>query len=120
MTMTDLWDFISLILNLLLGSGGVWLWRETRRIKKAEAVHAETNNAILAGNEWKEIAEKRENEVERLNRLLDERWADKAKDRDTIFKLLEEKHDYSIQLQIANFKLCNRRGCLDREPQTGF
>ena len=37
-----------------------------------------------------------------------------------LIKLLEEKHDYSIQLQIANFKLCNRRGCLDREPQTGF
>ena len=118
--MTDTMGIISLIINLLLGSGGVWLWRETRRIKKAEAVREETNNAILAGNEWKEIAEKRESEIERLNTLLDERWADKAKDRATIFKLLEEKHDYSIQLQIANFKLCNRRGCPDREPQTGF
>ena len=88
--MTDTMGIISLIINLLLGSGGVWLWRETRRIKKAEAVREETNNAILAGNEWKEIAEKRESEIERLNTLLDERWADKAKDRDTIFKLLEE------------------------------
>lgn len=118
--MNDLLGFVSLLLNLALGSGGLWLWRETRRLKKAEAVREETNNAILAGNEWKEIAEKRENEVERLNRLLDERWEEKAKDRDTIFQLLEQKHDYSIKLQMATFKLCNRRGCPDREPQTGF
>lgn len=111
---------ISLFLNFLLAGGGVWLWRDTRRLKKAEAIREETNNAILAGNEWKEIAEKRESEINRLNTLLDERWEDKAKDRDTIFKLLEEKNGISMKLQIANFKLCNRRGCPDREPQTGY
>ena len=107
--MTDTLSILSLFLNFLLAGGGVWLWRDTRRLKKAEAVREETNNAILAGNE-----------IERLNTLLDERWEDKAKDRDTIFQLLEEKHDYSIKLQMATFKLCNRRGCPDREPQTGF
>lgn len=118
--MTDVFGIVSLALNLVLGSGGLWLWRQTRRLKEAEAIHEETNNAILAGNEWKEIAEKRESEINRLNTLLDERWEDKAKDRDTIFKLLEEKNGISMKLQIANFKLCNRRGCPDREPQTGY
>lgn len=118
--MTDVFGIVSLVLNLALGSGGLWLWRETRRIKRAEAVREETNNAILAGHEWKDIAEKREKEIDRLNTLLDERWEEKGKDRDTIFKLLEEKNDISMKLQIANFKLCKQRGCAKREPQTGF
>lgn len=118
--MSDVSGIVSLLLNLVLGGGGLWLWRETRRIKRAEAVREETNNAILAGHEWKDIAEKRETEINRLNTLLDERWKDKVKDRDTIFKLLEEKNNISMQLQIANFKLCERRGCADRTPPTGF
>lgn len=118
--MNDVWGIISLVLNLVLGSGGLWLWRETRRLKKAEAVREETNNAILAGNEWKEIAEQRGKEATRLNAIIDERWIDKAKDRDTIFELMAEITNLKMKLQAALFKQCNKRGCAERDPPTGF
>lgn len=118
--MNDIWGIISLALNLVLGSGGLWLWKETRRLKRAEVVREETNNAILAGNEWKEIAEQREDEITRLNAVIDARWDDKAKDREKIFDLMEENTELKMKLQAAIFKLCEKRGCAEREPQTGF
>lgn len=118
--MNDIWGMVSTALTLLLGGGGFWLWRDQRRLKRAEADREETNNAILAGNEWKEIAEQREKEVARLNAVIDERWLDKAKDRERIFELMAQNTDLRIKLQAAVFKLCEKRGCADRDPPTGF
>lgn len=118
--MNDIMGIISLVLNLVLGSGGLWLWRETRRLKRAEAQQVETNNAIAAANEWQEIAKTKDEKLDQKDIKIDamyillNEWRDKYND------VVAELHTIKLKLQTAEYKACNKRGCADRDPPTGF
>lgn len=104
----------------LLG-GGVWLYRrENKRIKRAEASKAEADLHSMAAHEWKDLAEAREVKLqkkeEQITGLFDQigKWRDKCDEKDTRI------HELELKLMSYEMRLCNRRGCADREPQTGF
>lgn len=123
-------EIISLVINFVLGSGlvGVLIfYRSKKRTANAEATSSEytAEGAALRNMheslvEWKTIAETREEEKVGLNNLVNRLWAEKNEDRKENHRLTAENAKLKLDLQAAEFKMCGRRGCADREPQTGY
>lgn len=118
---TELSSLINVLSACGLIGGGVWMYRkENRRIKQAEADKAEADLNTLAAHEWKEIADNREQKLakrdEQISALFDQigRWRDRCDEKDTRI------HELELKRMSYEIRLCNRRGCPDREPQSGF
>ena len=118
--MNDVLGIISLVLNFILGGGGLWLWRDQRRLKRAEALREETNTAVIAGNEWKELYEKAETQIIAKDAKIDGLFVTLNEWRDKYNAAIAELHKIKLEKQTAEYRECRRRGCQDREPQTGF
>ena len=119
--LTNISNLLSVLSAAGLLGGGVWMYRrENRRIKQAEAARAEADLNTLAAHEWKEIADHREQKLakrdEQITTLYDQlgRWRDRCDEKDTRI------HELELKLMSLEIRLCNRRGCPDREPQSGF
>lgn len=126
--LTDISNLISILSAAGLLGGGVWMYRrENRRIKQAEAARAEADLNTLAAHEWREIADHREQKLlsaharaneltEKITAMFDQigRWRDRCDEKDTRI------HELELKLMSYEIRLCNRRGCADREPQSGF
>ncbi len=119
--LTNISNLLSVLSAAGLLGGGVWMYhRENRRIKQAEAARAEADLNTLAAHEWKEIADHREQKLEirdkQITALFDQigQWRDRCDEKDT------QIHKLEIKLMSLEIRLCNRRGCADREPQSGY
>lgn len=119
--LTNISNLLSVLSAAGLLGGGVWMYRrENRRIKQAEAARAEADLNTLAAHEWKEIADNREQKLTKRDELVaalhDQlgRWRDRCDEKDTRI------HELELKLMSLEIRLCNRRGCADREPQSGF
>lgn len=119
--LTNISNLLSVLSAAGLLGGGVWMYRrENRRIKQAEAAKAEADLNTLAAHEWKEIAEIREVKLqkkeEQITGLFDQigKWRDRCDDKDTRI------HELELKLMSYEMRLCNRRSCAEREPQTGY
>lgn len=119
--LTNISNLLSVLSAAGLLGGGVWMYRrENRRIKQAEAARAEADLNTLAAHEWKEIADHREQKLikrdEQITALYDQlgRWRDRCAEKDTRI------HELELKLMSYEIRLCNRRGCPDREPQSGY
>ncbi len=117
-------EIIALILSafstLGLTAGGLWLRRENKRKANAEAVQVETNNAILASHEWKSIAENREEKLIAKDKKIEELYLAMDESRKVYNQKVVENSELCIELASQKPRVCNRPGCRDREPQSGF
>lgn len=128
-------DTVSLLITLLtalnsvgLIGNGVWMYRkENKRIKQAEADKAEADLNTLAAREWKEIADNRERKLQDAYLQIKEKdsqitglydvvgaWRDQCDEKD------KRIHELELKIMSYEIRLCNRRGCAEREPQTGY
>lgn len=121
METTELLTIILSAVNAFgLTFGGILLRRESKRLKAAEAAQVETNNALVVGNAWKDIASDHLENLRQKEDKIDALYAEIAGWRDKYNDLLTRYSDRGIENARQVPKLCNRPGCPQREPQSGF
>ena len=114
---------ISMLVNLVMGSGIIGMlifYRSKKRKEKAEAAKAETSNEIMIAAEWKEVAEKREKQIDLKDAKIEELYVSINQWRDRNNELSAENHALRLEQLSAKYMTCNRRQCSEREPQTGY
>lgn len=126
-------DYINLILTFVGGGGLAALITLPSLIKKAKAETkaAEMENMAKAGDAWKDLANERQEaytelrneykeECDKYNAKIDELY-EKINDwRDKYNHSQEELSQEKIWRASNEVKLCQVKGCEDREPQTGW
>ena len=90
------------------------------KLAEAEARKAELDNIASFAEEWKALYEQRDKRVDELNVKIDQLYQDKETDRQRIRELQEKNTQLTLDLQAANFKKCEKKGCGDRQPPTGY
>lgn len=133
-------DWVSLVLGLTGGGSLVGLvvgvFTIPAAIKKAaaearkeeaEAKATEINNMKSVADGWKELAEERQEachekdgRITELTAQVDARYIDIGEWRDKYNTKCEENTNLKVELANEKVKLCFVRGCLKREPQTGY
>jgi hypothetical protein len=104
-------DWTTIIVSLgtaLLASGGIgglFQIKEAKRAKKIE-------NDKSAANEWKELYERSEKKADTLGEKLDRVYGD-------LRRVQEEKNDWKVQFAQAQFMLCRKTPCIERDPPLG-
>lgn len=116
-------EIISLILNAVLGSSFILFYTQEKRKRRAESLHAEqtaesvaVKNANESAVEWRVIAENREEKLIKKDAVIDRLYAEKEQERGVIHSMSREISGYQIEIANLTFKLCNKRGCADRNP----
>lgn len=122
-------EIIITILNLLFTSGlGAFLfYSSSKRKHAAEAGTAEQSTESVAianmresAVEWKEIAESREEKLNKKDVLIDKLYAEKSEDRNVVHRLTSEVNKLMLENQSLTFRLCNKRRCTEREPKSEY
>lgn len=122
---------ITNIISIVFGGGGaisgVLAWVGNRRMAaaqakraEAEADTAETNNAILAGHEWKAIAENREEKIKAKDEKIDQLYAVIGQWRDKYNKSQEDFTELKVEKATKIPTVCEVRNCPNRKPQSGY
>lgn len=137
----DLIQTASTVIGLLATAGitvqTIMFRRANKRIKDAEAKTAEvnadtasTNNAILATNEWKDIAvelraelKERETKIDELNARIGSQFDTIGQWRDKYLEEQKAHHATQLELKDAQMQLaeekwhrCEVNGCTKRVP----
>lgn len=107
---------------------GIFIYRESKKrteaakakLAEAEARKAELDNIASFAEEWKQLYEQRDKRVDELNAKIDRLYQDKEDDRKRIRELQEKNQQLTLDIQAANFKKCEVKGCKDRQPPTGY
>ncbi|WP_295990474.1 hypothetical protein [uncultured Alistipes sp.] len=89
-------------------------------IKELEADAKQVENISGFASEWRELYEKAEQKLEQKDAKIDRLYLEKEKDRQRMRQLTEENSDLKLKLQAAEFRKCDKRGCADREPPSGY
>lgn len=101
-----------IILSIVTGifAGGmpamILFFRANKRKAMAEAEKAEASNALEIMQEWRELANKREMQLEERDQKIQN-----LQDKCTELKVWKAQHEY---------KICELRGCENRTPPTGY
>lgn len=97
------------------------------RKEEAEAKAAEVATVKAAADAWKELAEERQEanhekdqRIAELTRQVDERYIDIGQWRDKYNAQQEEITSLKVQIAGMMPKQCEKRGCPDRTPPTGY
>lgn len=97
------------------------------RKEEAEAKTAEINNMQAVADGWKELAEERQEankekdaRIAELTKQVDERYVDIGEWRDKYNSMQEDNAALRVQIAGQLPKICERRGCEDRTPPTGY
>lgn len=107
-----------------------WVMKKAR----AEARSLELENIQKAVSEWQKIADERQEQVaeyqgrekqyiderDRLNQKVDELYTVNSGWRDRYNDLQTENTRLQVQAATNEVKLCLKRNCPDREPQSGW
>ena len=122
-------EILNIVIGLLTGGGLVSVFTIPALIKKAkaEARAAEIENVKQAVETWKEISNERQEEIGELKKELEEKdskidslylvnseWRDKYNEKCAVIT------DLKVKMATNEVKLCKRRGCAQREPQSGY
>ena len=136
-------DWLNLIIGIITGGGLITLITIPQIKKKAdadakkaaaearkeeaEAKATEVANMKAVADGWKELAEERQeaNEekdkrIAELTRQIDERYIDIGKWRDKFNTQQEEITLLKVEKASMMPKQCEKRGCADRTPPTGY
>lgn len=87
---------------------------------EAEARKIEEENITTRAAEWRKLYEEAHDECKELNAKIDQLYLEKEDDRKRIRELQEKNQQLTLDLQSANFKKCEVKGCKDRQPPTGY
>lgn len=97
------------------------------RHEEAEAKTAELNNMQKVADGWKELAEERQEankekdeRIASLTTQIDERYVDIGTWRDKYNSMQEINAALRVQIAGQLPKICEKRGCEDRTPPTGY
>ena len=97
------------------------------RKEEAEAKAAEVATVKAAADAWKELAEERQEanhekdeRIAELTKQVDERYIDIGTWRDKYNHQQEEITSLKVQIAANMPKICEKRGCEDRTPPTGY
>lgn len=126
----DILQTIVPIISALAAGGGLttlFYYKLSRRLKNAEANKADAEvekakleNELSVAKEWKEIASERERRIDLKDAKIDALYVEISQWRDRYNKLAGEAAQKDIELLQTAYRTCNRHGCPDRKPQTGF
>lgn len=109
------------LIPVLVSSGALfWSWRATKRLKNAEAKRAEQDNEISITNEWIKVADERERKIQEKDNKIDALYLELANWRDKYNTMTADLHGVKLDLQTAEWKVCNRRSCTNRTPPSDF
>jgi len=96
-----------------------------KAVAEAKATEIENMKAVADG--WKEIAEERQEackekdqRIAELTHQVDERYIDIGNWRDKYNAQQEEITSLKVQIAANTPKLCEKRGCPDRTPPSGY
>lgn len=121
-------EWLELVLGFV-GGGFISLLTIPSIIKKskAEARAVELDNLQKAVEGWKELAEERQEankekdeRIAELTSQVDARYVDIGEWRDKYNAKCEELTELKVYKATNEVKLCMKRGCADREPQSGY
>lgn len=97
----------------------------TKSVAEAKAAEIENVKAIADG--WKELAEERQEackkkdaRIAELTSQIDARYIDIGEWRNRYNQKCEENTALKVQIASNTPKICEKRGCGDRTPPTGY
>lgn len=108
-----------IILSVIAGifAGGVpasiLFFRANKKKAMAEAKAAEIANGIALAHEYRDLAEKRETQLDQREQLVND-----------LYKQIGDWRRKCSELEVwkaqNEYRICEKRGCPDRTPPTGF
>lgn len=119
---------LSNIMMIIFGAGGlgtfigsyVLFYRANKRKSEATATIAEAEAIKAFAAEWKEIADTRDVKLDQKDEKIDNLYVTINDWRDRFNAKSDECQTVKLENQSLKFRLCNKRACEGREPQTGF
>lgn len=122
-------NWLEIILGALSGGALVSLLTMPSIIKKAkaEAKAADNDNALRVADGWKQLADERQEanadrdrRIRELNEKIDNLYVVNSEWRDKYNAQQEEITLLKVAAAADAPRLCERRGCPDRTPPTGY
>ena len=120
-------SIVSLIVGIFTIPSAVKKAGAEARKDEAEAKRTEVENMRSVADGWKELAEERQESnkekderIAELNKQVDARYADIGEWRDKYNHQQEEVTNLKVQIASMMPKQCEKRGCADRTPPTGY
>lgn len=122
-------DWITLIEGLFGGGILVGIFTIPATIKKAhaEARAAEIDNMKSVADGWKELADERQEACAEKDRIISEKdakidalYVQIGEQREEKHQLMEENTRLQVKIATDEVRLCMKRGCKEREPQSGY
>ena len=83
------------------------------KLSKALAEQQDNANAIALANEYRDLAEKREAQLDQREELVNKLYAE-------IGEWRRKNTDLEVWKAQNEYRICEKRGCPDRTPPTGF
>lgn len=113
--MIDLSSILSVIIPIVTGAGGFSFafYREQKKKKQLENSAQEHDLIQKSAQEWKELYERSDEDSRRKDDKIDVLYKENGKLRDT-------NNDLTTKVAILEIKKCEKRGCGDRIPPTGY
>lgn len=122
-------NWLEIIIGALSGGALVSLLTMPSIIKKAkaEAKAADNDNALRVADGWKQLADERQEanadrdrRIHELNEKIDTLYVVNSEWRDKYNAQQEEITRLKVAAAADAPRLCERRGCPDRTPPTGY
>lgn len=121
-------EHLTQIITIIFGAGGlstfvgsyILFYRANKRKNQAAATIAEAEAIKAFASEWKEIADTRDIKLDQKDAKIDSMYITLNEWRDRYNIEVEQKQTIKLENQALRFRLCNKQGCSDRQPQTGF
>lgn len=122
-------DIINTIISVIGGGTLVAAFTLPSAIRKAkaEARSADLDNLQKAVDGWRDLAEERQeankekdSRIAELTAQVDARYVDIGEWRDKYNLKCEENTELKVQIASNRIKICEKPGCPDRTPPTGF
>lgn len=122
-------EWINLIISAAAGGSIVAIFTLPSAIRKAkaEARSADLDNLQKACDGWKALADERQEanrekdeRIAELTKQVDERYIDIGNWRDKYNAQQEEITTLKVTIAANQLKLCEKKGCPDRTPPTGY
>lgn len=107
----------SCLLTIMGGTASViWFYSAKKRTANAEATKAEADAISMYAQEWRELYEQRDKDVENLNAKIDALYNDMNELRKQLWDMREKYSAALTEKRSAEFFKCLRHGCEDRIP----
>lgn len=122
----------SQIINYLIGSGvtlivGVLTIPSVIKKAKAEAQASVIDNIQRVADGWEKLSNERQEENESLkeechnkDKKIDDLYLEIGEWRNKYYEKGEELHKLREEKAISDYQKCEKRGCADRIPPTGY